>query len=142
VRADLFPLAVTKLQGDRVQPMEETCRIGGFRKPLMCRLLLRNLLQKLFSGDQPVLNQELRQSVRLARDLGEKFCRRDGSFIWFCIVFPHFITLSALTNTFDGIVNLFRSFQIRRLSLFLKLLERKECCSAKIPLKLFSITHI
>jgi hypothetical protein len=51
-------------------------------------------------------------------------------------VLPHCITLSALTNTFGRNCesNLFRSFQIRRLSLFLKSLERKNAVAPKFPL--------
>src|SRR4029453_14972947 len=43
-----------------------------------------NLLHKLFSGNQPLLNQQLRQCVSLRQTETKKFFQGDRSFIWFC----------------------------------------------------------
>src|SRR5262249_53446831 len=55
----------------------------GIQQLLIRRPFLRNLLHKLFSANQPLLNQQLRQGVGLREAGDEKLFHRDRSFIWF-----------------------------------------------------------
>src|SRR5215475_7868412 len=81
--------------------------IGPWVQQLLIRRpFLRNLLHKLFSGNQPLLNQQLRQCVGLREAGDEKFFHRDRSFIRFSRCAPHFMTLSARNSTDCRIVRL------------------------------------
>jgi hypothetical protein len=53
-------------------------------KFLIRRPFFRKLPHKLFSGNHPLLNQELRQCVSLREALDEQLFQRDRLFICFC----------------------------------------------------------
>src|SRR5215813_8286415 len=79
--------------------------IGPWVQQLLIRRpFLRNLLHKLFSGNQPLLNQQLRQASVCARLETRNSSIVTGLLSGSAIVLPHLITLSARKSRDCGIV--------------------------------------